>query len=387
MLRTTNALLVGTRKGAFVLRRGTGGRFAVSAPVELGTQVNDFQQDPREPAHLVYTSGGGGHLGPTVRCSRDGGATWSEATRPPAFHPLLKEGDPVRTGGTTRGLAVERNFWLTPGHVSERGTWYLGTVPQGLFKSTDHGATWTGVDGFNLNANHSRWTFEAEVPDGPYLHSVIVDARDARHLWLSMSVGGTFESKDGGATWAPINAGVRVDFGPDKYPEFGQDPHCAIQHPADPNLLYQQNHCGIYRLDLSTGRTWTRIGDNMPREIGDIGFGIAGHPKKPGTVWVVPMDAREIWPRTSPGGQPAVYRTDDHGASWKRLANGLPTANAYMTSKRQALCVLGASDAPAICFGLTCGEVWLGHDGGERFECIARHLPEVLSLRAAVIES
>jgi len=385
--RTTNGLLVGTRKGGFVLRRATDGSWSVvGGPIRLGTQVNDFQQDPRRPEVWLHSAGGDFHLGPTIFRSTDAGRSWSEASRPPAFEPVTEEGAEPRHDGTSRGQAVQRSFWFAPGHASEAGTWYVGTVPHGLFKSEDDGDTWSGVDGFNLNPLYRTWTGEPPgPPDGPFLHSVLVDPRDARHLFLSMSAGGTFESHDAGASWTPINAGVKVEFLPDPYPEYGQDPHCVIQHPADPDLLYQQNHCGIYRLDLREGRAWTRIGDHMPKEVGDIGFGIVGHPTRPDTVWVLPMDGTRVWPRTAPGGRLALYRTDDGGRSWRRQDAGLPQENAWFGSKRQALDVVGAPDAPDVVFGATCGEVWVGHDGGERFECVARHLPEIYSVHAAVL--
>ncbi|MEZ5978211.1 MAG: hypothetical protein R3F34_08340 [Planctomycetota bacterium] len=203
------------------------------------------------------------------------------------------------------------------------------------------------------------------VPDGSFLHSVLVDPRDAKHLFLSMSIGGTFESTDAGATWKPVNENVQVLFGPEKYPEHGQDPHCVIQHPANPDRLYQQNHCGIYSLDLAKGRRWEHIGANMPEGIGDIGFGVVGHPRREDTVWVMPMDGTSVWPRTAPGGKLAMYRTDDGGSTWKRPLRevGLPQENVF-TAKRQALCTFGDPKDPAVCFGATCGEVWFGHEGG-----------------------
>ncbi|QDU85933.1 BNR/Asp-box repeat protein [Planctomycetes bacterium Pla163] len=387
MQQPTNGLLVGTRKGGFALKRSSDGTWRqVGDPIRLGVQVNDFQQDPRRPEVWLHTAGGDFHLGPTVFRSTDAGGTWAEASKPPAFDQVTEEGAEPRHDGTSRGLTVQRSFWFAPGHASESDTWYVATTPQGLFRSEDGGDTWSGVDGFNHHPQYRTWTGEPPgPPDGPFLHSVLVDPRDASHLFVSMSAGGTFESHDAGKSWAPINAGVRVDFGPEPYPEFGQDPHCVIQHPADPDLLYQQNHCGIYRVDLREGRQWSRIGDNMPKEIGDIGFGIVGHPTRPGTVWVLPMDGTRTWPRTAPGGRLAMYRTDDGGQSWTRQDSGLPACGSWIGAKRQALAVIGAPDAPEVCFGATCGEVWVGRDGGERFECVARHLPEIYSLAPAVL--
>jgi len=145
-----------------------------------------------------------------------------------------------------------------------------------------------------------------------------------------------FESTDRGGDWKPLNAGCAADFRPDPDPEYGHDPHCVRLHPLHPDILYQQNHCGIYRMERPTGR-WERIGNNMPKKVGDIGFPMTLHPRDPDTAWVFPMDGTSVWPRVSPGGKPAAYRTRDGGKSWKRQAGGLPKAQAWWTVKRQAL--------------------------------------------------
>jgi len=160
------------------------------------------------------------------------------------------------------------------------------------------------------------------------LSSVIVDPRDARHMYMVTSDGGAFETVDNCGTWRSINKGVEANFLPDPYPEYGQDVHCLCMHQANPDRLYQQNHCGIYRIDRPSD-DWIRIGNNMPKEIGDIGFGIVVHPRDPDTAWVFPMDATTVWPRTSPDGRPAVYRTSDAGATWQRQDRGLPREHAW----------------------------------------------------------
>jgi photosystem II stability/assembly factor-like uncharacterized protein len=254
-----------------------------------------------------------------------------------------------------------------------------------LFRSTDGGRTWRGVDGFNHHPMWSRWVNVGVdgTPDGPVLHSIQIDPRDRRHMTVSCSSGGTFESTDKGRSWRPINRGIAADFLPSPDVEFGHDPHCMVMHPADPDRWYQQNHCGIYRLDRARGEQWTRIGENVPKSVGDIGFPIVPHPHDADTVWVVPMDGTRIWPRTSPGGRPAVFVTRDGGRSWQRLDGGLPRRTAYWTVLRQAMAADLDPRSPGVYFGTTSGEVWASTDGGRRFRRIAEHLPRIFSLRVA----
>jgi hypothetical protein len=162
--------------------------------------------------------------------------------------------------------------------------------------------------------------------------------------------------------------------------EFGHDPHCLRVHPLRPDRLYQQNHCGIYRLDRDSAspNSWVRIGDNMPAEVGDIGFPIELHPRDPDTAWVFPMDGSDVWPRTSPDGKPSVFRTTDAGNSWERQDTGLP-ANAWFTVKRQAMST-DDQDPVGVFFGTTSGEVWASFNEGNTWECLAAHLPEIYSL-------
>jgi photosystem II stability/assembly factor-like uncharacterized protein len=362
-------LLVGTRKGAWLLTSDHDRQtWKVSEPHFLGHVIQHLVLDPRDGRTLLAAARTG-HLGPTVFRSSDLGGTWQEASRPPAFRP-----------GDQHGRSVRSVFWLTPGHRDRPGRWYAGASPQGLFVTDDGGDTWEPVGGWN---DHPRWGDWAEwpdvegTPDGSMLHSVIVDPRDADHLYLALSGGGVFESVDGGKDWQPRNQGCRADFFPDPYPEYGHDPHTVRLHPADPDRLYQQNHCGIYRLDRP-GDRWIRVGDNMPRDIGDIGFPIEVHPRDPDTVWVFPMDGTDVWPRTSPGGRPAVYATRDGGASWQAQTHGLPE-RAWYTVKRQAMTV-DDGDPVGVYFGTTSGEVWASADEGGSWTCLTAHLPEIYSI-------
>ena len=364
-------LWIGTRKGLFALRTGGLRRgWKIAAPQFLGHIIHHVVQDPREP-RTVLMAAKTGHLGPTVFRSNDRGRRWREALLPPAFRKAA-EGETAR--------AVERVFWLTPGHSSEPGSWYAGSSPAGLFRSSDGGEHWEPVAGFNDHPMRPKWAAFG-TPDGEFLHSIIVDPRDARHLYIAISIGGVFESTDGGGSWAPLNEGVAADFLPDPNVPFGHDPHCVVQHPLQPERLYQQNHCGIYRLDRP-GRRWQRIGAAMPKKVGDIGFPIVLHPEDPDTAWVLPMDGQTVWPRTSIDGKPAVYITRDGGASWRRLDRGLPRSQAWLTVLRQAMCI-DDSARPGLYFGTTGGEVWAGRNGGQSWRCVARHLPEIYSLAYA----
>jgi photosystem II stability/assembly factor-like uncharacterized protein len=239
--------------------------------------------------------------------------------------------------------------------------------------------------GFNENPDRIKWCggLQDAPPDGATLHSLSVDAFDADHLYIGISSGGVFESRDAGATWSPLNKGVAADFLPDPDAAYGHDPHCVRVHAAARDVVYQQNHCGIYRLDRGAGR-WQRIGEHMPREIGDIGFPLVLHPRDPRRLWVFPMDGGTVWPRTAIGGRPAVYESRDAGESWQRRDRGLPREQAWFTVKRQAM-TCDALDPVGLYFGTTSGEVWASFDEGGAWESLRMHLPHIYSIEAALV--
>jgi hypothetical protein len=238
--------------------------------------------------------------------------------------------------------------------------------------------------GFNAHPDRRTWTggLQDAPPDGGTLHSINVTPHDARHLYIGLSAGGVFESRDRGETWSPLNAGCAADFLPDPDALFGHDPHCLRMHPLSGDV-YQQNHCGIYRLDRGS-RRWDRIGRAMPAEIGDIGFPLALHPRHPATLWVFPMDGGTVWPRMPIDGKPAVYTTRDSGASWQRQDRGLPPDQGWFTVKRQALAV-DALDPVGVYFGTTGGEVWGSVDEGGEWRCLRMHLPHIYSIETAIV--
>jgi photosystem II stability/assembly factor-like uncharacterized protein len=372
-------LLVGTRKGAFIVRGDEERRrWELDAPLFLGQLVNHVVQDPRDPQTLLAAARTG-HLGPTIFRSGDFGKSWQEASGPPAF----AKGEPL-------ARAVDYTMCVVPAHASEPGVWYAGTSPQALFRSEDAGDTWQPVSGWN---DHAQWlprTGDGQdgTPGGPMLHTVLVDPRDSAHLYFAMSGGGVYESLDRGENWSPLNQGLATveDPDPDQAPAEGaaHDPHCVKLHPQAPDVLYQQNHCGIYRLERP-GTRWERIGDNMPRDIGDIGFPIELHPRDPATAWVIPMDGTDVWPRTSPDGIPSLYRTSDSGRSWTRLDRGLPQQGWY-TVLRQCMAV-DADDPVGLYFGTTSGELWASRNEGERWSRIAAHLQQILSVESAEFDA
>src|SRR5688572_3577503 len=362
-------LLIATRKGLWSLASDPSRRsWTLGGPTFLGHIVHHAIADPRDGKTLLAAARTG-HLGPTVFRSTDRGRTWTEAKQPPAFKP-------------GSGRTVDHTFWLTPGVASHPGHWYAGTSPQGLFRSEDGGATWTGVDGFNEHPKRKTWCGGDQdgTPDGPKLHSVLVDPRDPKHLLIAMSSGGVFESTSGGADWRPLNKGVRADFLPDPYPEYGHDPHCVRFAGGNPDRIYQQNHCGLFRLDRP-GDMWTDIGTGMPKSVGAIGLPLAVHPTDPQTLWVFPMDGTDVWPRVSPGGRPAAYRSLDGGQTWRRQDVGMPKNQAWWTVKRQAM-TTDAREPAGVYFGTTSGEVWGSRDEGRTWRCLARHLPEIYSVEA-----
>lgn len=369
-------VLIATRKGAWLFhgdaRRNN---WRVDGPHFLGHIIHHLILDPRDGRTLLAAAKTG-HLGPTVFRSADLGRTWKEAERPPAFAPA-SDGN---------GRVVDHTFWLTPCHANEPDAWYAGTSPQGLFRSEDGGTSWVPFSYINEDPQYRAWmgTVQDGTPDGPKLHSIMVDPRDPAHLYFAMSGGGVHESVDGGRTFAPLINGMEVVEGFDSADVAFHDPHCVRMCPSDPDRLYQQNHCGIYRIDRP-GDQWQRIGRNMPQQVGDVGFPMVVHPRDADAAWVFPMDGTLVWPRTCPDGAPAVYGTRDGGERWRRLDAGLPRGQAWWTVKRQAM-TGDTLDPVGLYFGTTGGELWASADEGEHWTCIARHLPEIYAVEAAVLE-
>ncbi len=371
-------VLVATRKGAWLFHGdSTRKKWRVDGPHFLGHTISHLVLDPRDQRTLLAAAKTG-HLGPTVFRSTDMGRTWKEAAQPPAFA-KVPEGE--------KGRSVDHTFWLTPAHVNEPNVWYAGTSPQGLFRSEDGGVTWAPFSIINDDPQYREWmgTVQDGTPDGPKLHSIIVDPRDPKHLYFGMSGGGVHESLDGGHTWRVMIKGMDVveGFGLDPLNPTCHDPHCLRMAPSNPDRIYQQNHCGIYRIDRPSD-TWVRIGKSMPKKVGDVGFPLVVHPRDDNTAWVFPMDGSGVWPRVSPDGKPAVYVTKNGGKTWQRQDAGMPKSQGWWTVKRQ--CMTGDTRDPVgLYFGTTSGELWMSRDEGRKWACIARNLPEIYAVEAAVV--
>lgn len=365
-------LLVATRKGAWLLHGDAARKnWRVDGPHFLGNIVSHMVLDPRDGRTLLAATKTG-HLGPTLMRSTDRGRSWKEAKQPPAF---------VKAPEGEKGRAVDHTFWLTPGHADEPDVWFAGTSPQGLFRSADGGDTWQAFSYINDDKQYREWmgTVQDGTPDGPKMHSIIVDPRNAKHMLFGMSGGGVHETKDGGKSWKVIINGMEVVQGYNLDPKNPtcHDPHCVRMCASNPDRLYQQNHCGIYRRDGDAA--WVRIGRSMPKTVGDIGFPLVVHPRDDKTVWVLPMDGTTVWPRVSPGGKPCVYTSRNAGKTWQRLDSGFPKQQAWWTVKRQAMCG-DARDPVGLYFGTTSGELWMSRDEGRKWACIARNLPEIYAV-------
>lgn len=374
------ALLVGTRKGAFILHSDKTRRtWKGPEGMHIGSIVHHMVMDSRDRRTILMTAHTG-HLGPTIFRSTDLGKTWKEATKPPAF-PKVPEGQ--------KGLVVHHNFWLAPAHPSEPRVWYVGTSPPALFRSEDDGMTWEEVTGFNQHPKYgTKLTPEDQTPpDGATLHSIMIDPRDPKHIYIGLSAdpSGVFESTDKGADWKPLNKGVNCQeaYGVPADAEVGQEPHCMRIHPLNPDRLYQQSHCGFYRMDRAEG-IWKRVGANLPKEnaISDYSFPVVLHPRDPDTVWLLPLDGGFPLGRITPNGKPATYVTHNGGKTWKRQDKGLPKGDGWFSLKRQAM-TADSQDPVGVYFGTTGGEVWASRDEGETWTQIANSLPEIYSVEAA----
>ncbi|MFH8367218.1 WD40/YVTN/BNR-like repeat-containing protein [Streptomyces sp. NPDC018031] len=355
-------LAVGTRKGLFLGRRGggvwsfTGPRFPMQAVYSIGI-------DTRRRVPRLLVGADSTHWGPSVFRSDDLGATWQEPPKPAVRFPA----------GTRTSL--ERVWQLQPAGPDAPDVVYAGTQPGALFRSEDGGETFAFVRSLWEHPQRARW---GAGYGGQAVHTVLTHPRDSARVLAAVSSGGVYRSADAGRSWAPSNAGIRADFLPDHYPEFGQCVHKIAPDPVVPDRLYLQNHGGVYRSD-DAGASWAEIGGGLPA---DFGFAVATHPRRGGVAYVFPVnDGGDRFP---PGYRCRVYRTEDAGASWSPLSAGLPADDHYGVVLRDALRTDDA-DPAGVYFGNRNGEVFASEDEGDSWRQLARHLPDVLCVRAAVV--
>ncbi len=273
------------------------------------------------------------------------------------------------------GLALKRVWQIRPGRDDDPDRLYLGVEPTCLFESKDNGATWAPVQGFLEHEHRPKWT---PGNGGLCLHTILPDPADPERILVAFSTGGVYRTDDGGATWRPRNHGVRAEFLPDKHPEFGQCVHKVAHHPSRPERLYLQNHWGLYRSD-DWGESWHDIANGVPS---DFGFPMVVHPHDPDTAYIVPLEADAF--RCTPEAKLRVYRTRDAGASWEPLTRGLPQDGAYETVLRDGMDADDAEDA-GIYFGTRSGKVFASADSGDSWMLVREGLPPVVCVKAATV--
>ena len=355
-------LLVGTKKGAFVLKSDRARRrWALHGPFLKGGEVNDLAMDLRtEPT--LYASVKSYWWGTTVQISRDFGKSWAPSEG--GIH--FPEGS---------GKNVERIWCVHPATADQSGVLYAGVDPGSMFVTRDGGNTWSEIEALNRHPTRDHWTPGA---GGMMVHSICFNARDPKKMFVGISAAGVFATEDGGNSWEPRNKNVRADFLPDKYPQVGQCVHHLEMHPAKPEVLYQQNHCGVYRSD-NEGRDWTDISRGLPSR---FGFPLQIHPEDPDTLYVIPEQGAEF--RCVADNSMAVYRSRNRGRQWQKLGKGLPARNAFLHVHRQALRVDSCHPA-GIYIGTSSGHIFQSRDEGKSWNLLIENLPMIYSLNVAAI--
>lgn len=271
--------------------------------------------------------------------------------------------------------ALGRVWQLAPGPTSDPDLVYAGVEPSAVFRSADGGRSYELMRGLWEHPHREDWT---PGFGGMAVHTILPHPTDPARVTVAMSTGGVYQSHDGGQSWQASNVGVKAYFLPNQYPEFGQCVHKIAAHPGRPERLFLQNHHGVYRSD-DGGASWQSIADGLPS---DFGFAMAVHPHRPDVVYNFPLTADSL--RFPPDGACRVYRSDDAGESWRALSSGLPAEGFWSAVLRDALCTDDA-DPAGVYFGSRSGEVYASADEGEHWGLVAQHLPDVLCVRAALV--
>jgi photosystem II stability/assembly factor-like uncharacterized protein len=389
-------VLVGTRKGAFVLTSDAKrDRWDVSGPHFAGWEVYHLKGSPADP-NRIYASQTSGWFGQIIQRSDDGGETWyqpgtpsGEPTTTPdgmpkgesnkfVYDTSEETGKPLTThqfyDGTQRPWEFKRVWHLEPS-LEDPDTVYAGVEDAALFRTTDGGRTWRELSGLRGHGTGPQWQPGA---GGMCLHTIILDPSNSGRIYVAISAAGAFRTDDGGSTWRPINRGLRSQYIPDPTAEVGHCVHHVTMHPSRPSTLFMQKHWDVMRSD-DAGDSWREVSGNLPT---DFGFVIDVHAHEPETVYVVPIKSDgEHYP---PDGRLRVYRSRTGGEEWEALTNGLPQKDCYVNVLRDAMSV-DTLDPCGVYFGTTGGQVYASADGGDNWSPIVRDLPAVLSVEAQAL--
>lgn len=388
---TAVRVLVGTRKGAFVLTSdGKRQKWNVDGPYFGGWEIYHMKGSPIDP-NRIYASQTSSWFGQIIQRSDDGGKTWFQPGTP-AGEPLISpDGMPVgesnkfvydtsaETGkpltthqwydGTQHSWDFKRVWHLEPS-LSDAGAVYAGVEDAALFKSSDGGQSWQELSGLRGHVSGPQWQPGA---GGMCLHTIIVDPANPNRIFIAISAAGAFRTDDGGQTWKPINRGLRSEYIPDATADVGHCVHHVALHPSKPEVLFMQKHWDVMRSE-DAGESWHEVSGDLPS---DFGFVIDVHAHEPDTIYVVPIKSdSEHYP---PDGKLRVYRSRSGGNEWEALTKGLPQSNCYVNVLRDAMAV-DTLDSCGVYFGTTGGQVYVSADAGDTWTAIVRDLPPVLSV-------
>jgi len=389
-------VLVGTRKGAFILTAdGKREKWNVSGPHFAGWEIYHAKGSTLDP-NRVYVSQTSGWFGQVIQRSDDGGKTWFQPGTPPGeetgpggtpkgesnkfvYDVSPKTGKPLTThqfyDGTQHPWEFKRVWHLEPS-LTEPDTVFAGVEDAALFKSKDGGKTWSELSGLRGHGTGPKWQPGA---GGMCLHTVILDPSDPKRIYIAISAAGAFRTDDGGATWKPINKGLRSLYIPDPTAEVGHCVHHVAMNPKRPGVLFMQKHWDVMR-SYNAVDSWTEVSGNLPT---DFGFVIDVHAHQPETIYVVPIKSDSE--HFVPDGKLRVYRSKTGGNEWEELTKGLPQQNCYVNVLRDAMAVDSLDDC-GVYFGTSGGQVYASSNGGDTWSAIVHDLPGVLSVEVQTLK-
>ncbi|PYU33237.1 MAG: hypothetical protein DMG31_09410 [Acidobacteria bacterium] len=390
-------VLVGTRKGAFVLTSdGKRERWDVSGPHFAGWEIYHVKGSPADP-NRIYASQTSGWFGQIIQRSDDGGKTWIQPGTPPGEQKAAQQGPPKGESnkfvynsspenggrpltthqwydGTQHPWEFKRVWHLEPS-LADPDTVYAGVEDAALFRSTNGGQNWEEIAGLRGHGTGPRWQPGA---GGMCLHTIVLDPSNAKRMFIAISAAGSFRTDDGGKTWRPINRGLKSQYLPDPAAEIGHCVHRIAAHKSRPNVLFMQKHWDVMRSD-DGGDSWREVSGNLPS---DFGFVVDVHAHEPETIYVVPIKSdSEHFP---PEGKLRVYRSRTGGNEWEALTKGLPQSDCYVNVLRDAMAI-DSLDACGVYFGTTGGQVYASRDAGNNWAPIVRDLPAVYSVEVQTL--